>query len=93
VLRRLSAAIPLLLLVVITLYGALLRFDVFVQRYGVLDHPAWARVLTQDLVPVASGLHPSRYRWYRVDRPYLGGDPINYLKFAREMRSLSSACP
>lgn len=90
-LRPPRAAIPVLLLGLITLYGALLRFDVFVQRYGTLDHPLWARVLTQDLVPAVSRLHPGTFRWFRVDQPYLGGDPINYLKFAREMRGFYQA--
>ena len=90
-LRQHRAAIPVLLLVLITIYGALLRLDVFVQRYGTLDHPLWAKVVTQDLVPLASRLHPSRYRWYHIDRPYLGGDPINYLRFAREMRGFYQA--
>lgn len=90
-LRRPRTAIPVLLLALITIYGALLRFDVFVQRYGTLDHPLWARVLTQDLVPLVSQLHPARFRWYHVDQPYLGGDPINYLKFGREMRSFYQA--
>ena len=49
-----------------------------------------AIVLTQDPVPVAR-LHPSPFRWYHVDKPYVGGDPINYLKFAREMRSFYQA--
>src|SRR6476620_3818737 len=80
-----------LLLIAILFYGALLRFDVFVQRYGTVDHPVWAKVLTHDLVPLVSRLHPSVYRWYRVDPPYQGGDPINYIKYAREMRSFYQA--
>jgi 4-amino-4-deoxy-L-arabinose transferase-like glycosyltransferase len=79
------------LLVLVTVYGALLRFDVFVQRYGTLDHPWWARVVTQDIAPLARHLHPSAYRWYHVDQPYVGGDPINYIKYAREMRSFYQA--
>ncbi len=90
-LRRLKPTIPAVLLTLITLYGVLLRLDVLVQRYGTLDHPLWAKVLTQDLGPVAGRLHPSPYRWYRVDHPYVGGDPINYIKYAREMRSFYQA--
>jgi hypothetical protein len=73
------------------LYGGLLRLEVLVERYGTLNHPSWARVLTQQLAPLATPLHPSRFRWYRVDQPYLGGDPINYIKYAREMRSFYQA--
>ena len=31
------------------------------------------------------------WRWSRDDTPYVGGDPINYLKFAREMRNFYAA--
>ena len=37
----------------ITLYGALLRLDAFVGKYGVLDHPAWARVMTHQVAAFA----------------------------------------
>jgi len=83
-------AIPVAILL-ITIFGALLRLEVFVERYGTLDHPSWAKVLTKQAVPLVSSLHPSAFRWYRVDRPYVGGDPINYIKYAREMRSFYQA--
>lgn len=86
-----SPALAVLLAVLVTAYGGLLRLDAFVQKYGTLDRPAWARVLTQDVAPVATWVRPAAYRWYHVDRPYEGGDPINYLKFAREMRSFYQA--
>jgi 4-amino-4-deoxy-L-arabinose transferase-like glycosyltransferase len=89
--KRIKSAIPALLVVVITAYGAILRLDSFVQKYGTLDHPSWARVLTRDIAPLASNLRPTIYRWYPVQPPYEGGDPINYLKFAREMRSFYQA--
>ena len=90
-LRRYAPALPLTLVLLAILYGGLLRVEVMVERYGTLDHPSWARVLTQQLAPLATPLHPSRFRWYRVDQPYVGGDPINYIKFAREMRSFYQA--
>jgi hypothetical protein len=71
----------------ITLYGALLRLDAFVGKYGTLDRPAWARIATHNVAPVAKWLQPSAMRWSRVATPYVGGDPINYLAFAREMSS------
>lgn len=92
--RRLAAALPALpaaLAFVIALYGGLLRLDAFVQKYGTLDRPLWAKVLTHDVAPLATPLRPVPYRWYAVDQPYVGGDPINYLKFAREMRSFYQA--
>jgi hypothetical protein len=71
--------------VAITLYGALLRLDAFVGKYGTLDHPAWARVMTRDVAPVARAIRPTRVQWIKEKTPYVGGDPIGYLKFGREM--------
>jgi hypothetical protein len=88
---RVNSVVPALLLVVVVAFGAILRIDSYVQKYGTLDHPAWARVLTHSGAAVAPGLRPTAYRWYHVNRPYEGGDPINYLKFAREMRSFYQA--
>src|SRR5918994_2860255 len=69
----------------ITLYGALLRLDAFTGKYGTLEHPAWARVMTHDVAPIARQLRPSTVQWRREPRPYVGGDPITYLAYAREM--------
>lgn len=69
----------------IALYGALLRLDAFTGKYGTLDHPAWARVMTHDVAPLARHLRPSTVQWRREPRPYVGGDPITYLAYAREM--------
>ena len=71
----------------ITLYGALLRLDAYVGRYGTLDHPAWARVLTHEVAAFARAVRSERVVWERIATPYVGGDPISYLKFAREMTS------
>ena len=72
----------------ITLYGGLLRLDSFTARYGTLERPAWARFMTHEVAPVAPALRPSHVVWGREERPYAGGDPINYLAFARQMTSL-----
>jgi hypothetical protein len=88
---RIKSLAPILLLILITAHGATLRLDSFVQKYGPLEHPSWARALTHDAAAAAPGLRPAAYRWYHVDRPYEGGDPINYIKFAREMRSFYQA--
>src|SRR4051812_27945136 len=90
-LRRVGSATPLILVLLIATYGTLLRFEVFVARYGTLERPLWARVLTHDLAPAVKSLRPAPYGWYHIDQPYLGGDPINYLKFAREMKSFYQA--
>ena len=71
----------------ITLYAGLLRLDALTGRYGTLDHPTWARVATHHLAPIASRLRPSSVEWTRVEHPYVGGDPINYLAFGRQMGS------
>lgn len=71
----------------ITAYGALLRLDAFTAKYGTLDHPAWARIATQRVAPTAHHLRPSSVVWGREPRPYVGGDPVTYLKFGREMTS------
>ena len=71
--------------VLVTLYGGLLRLDAFTGRYGALDRPAWARVVTHDIAPLTRHLRPSTVTWGRVARPYVGGDPIGYLEYARAM--------
>jgi len=69
----------------ITVYGGLLRLDAFVGKYGTLDHPAWARVMTHPIAVVARAIRPARVQWTREKTPYVGGDPIGYLNFGREM--------
>lgn len=86
-----KAVVASALALLITLYGGLLRLDAYVVKYGSLDHPTWARVLTRDVAPIASRLRPSSFTWRPETRPYAGGDPTNYLKFAREMRSFYQA--
>jgi hypothetical protein len=76
---------------VIAVYGGLLRLDAFVQKYGALDHPAWARILTHDVVPIVTPIRPESFSWRRVGQPYAGGDPINYIRFAREMTGFYQA--
>ncbi len=69
---------------IIMLYGGLLRLDAFTGKYGELGAPAWARFVTSEVAPLAQHLRPEVH-WGREPRPYVGGDPINYLTFAREM--------
>jgi Dolichyl-phosphate-mannose-protein mannosyltransferase len=79
-------ALPTCAAVVVTIYGAVLRLDALVGRYGTVDHPRWARWIER-LSALAPALKPKIYAWPRVANPYVGGDPISYLGFAREMRS------
>src|SRR6187200_2535805 len=89
--RRARTIVPLALAIVVTAYGGLLRLDALVQMYGGLDRPHWASVLTHHLAPLARFVRPDGFRWPYVAVPYVGGDPINYLKYAREMRSFYQA--
>ena len=84
---RLRPHWPIAAAVLITCYGALLRLDAFTQKYGTLDRPAWARVLTRDVSPLAARLRPSRIHFGVEPNPYVGGDPISYLQYGREMTS------
>jgi hypothetical protein len=81
----------LLAITAITLCGALLRLDALTVKYGWLDHPAWAAHVEQTLLPLSKSLRPATVPWTQVARPYVGGDPLNYLRFAREMRHFYQA--
>jgi hypothetical protein len=82
-----SSRISIGALVALVGLGALLRLDAFTGHYGTLEHPAWARVATRDIAPAARRVRPGSVAWAPIADPYVGGDPINYLKFAREMRT------
>ena len=72
-------------------YAALLRLEPIAARYGPFDHPGWMRVLTGRVAPLAAHLRPASFQWAKEPRPYAGGDPISYLRFAREMTSFYQA--
>ena len=78
--------LPLVVALAITLYGAALRVDALVEKYGPVEHPRWARFATHVVAPAGAALRPFALGWPPIDRPYVGGDPVNYLKYAREMR-------
>jgi hypothetical protein len=78
------------LLVCVLLYAALLRLDALFKSYGPYDHPRWL-ASAQPLVAAAAGTITPDWQWRRDATPYAGGDPINYLKFAREMRHFYAA--
>jgi hypothetical protein len=90
VLTRRTALYPALA-VVITLYGALLRLDCFVSKYGPLDHPAWARVATHRIAPLGKALRPFDIEWTRQTDPYVGGDPITYIEYGRAITNFYQA--
>lgn len=84
---RFRSTLPPLLAALITIYGAILRLNVIESRYGPIEHPRWAQTLTANAAAAARRLEPGIYAWPPEPEPYVGGDPIGYLKFAREMKS------
>jgi dolichyl-phosphate-mannose-protein mannosyltransferase len=89
--RSPRSAASVLLAIVITAYGGILRLNALSSQYGTVERPGWARWFTQDVAPIGRHLEPKAYNWPRVATPYVGGDPINYLRYAREMRSFYQA--
>ena len=78
---------PVLLALAITVYAGLLRLDAYVAKYGTIESPGWARLLTTGAAPVGTALRPYERGWPPEPTPYVGGDPVNYIRFAREMTS------
>ena len=77
--------------IAITLYGGLLRFEALSGMYGGERQPAWGQALERRLVPAARALRPATIAWHTAPNPYVGGDPINYIRYAREMRHFYQA--
>jgi len=75
---------------VIVLIAFVLRADAFVGKYGQQPRPAWTHVI-DDAARVGAALRPQSVKWTPVAVPYVGGDPINYLRFAREMTNFYQA--
>ena len=70
-------------LALILLYGAALRLEALVSGYWPGAPPAWA----QRVVSLVEHARPTTLRWSHLDRPYAGGDPDAYLRYARQMRN------
>jgi 4-amino-4-deoxy-L-arabinose transferase-like glycosyltransferase len=90
-LHAFARALPLAAVLLLSAYAALIRLDALVEKYGTVDHPRWAAVLTTGVAPLGRRLRPFATGWSRVPQPYEGGDPINYLRYAREMQSFYQA--
>jgi Dolichyl-phosphate-mannose-protein mannosyltransferase len=75
---------------IFTIWAAALRAEVLVARYGPLP-PGVASTIVQTLAAAGHSLRPRSIVWQRDPTPYVGGDPINYLKYAREMQSFYQA--
>jgi hypothetical protein len=76
---RARAAAPAALAGLVVAYGAALRFEALVARYGWAG-PPWAVAAER----VLSNLHPDALRW-QPSLPADGGDPYHYLRRARDM--------
>jgi 4-amino-4-deoxy-L-arabinose transferase-like glycosyltransferase len=66
-------------------YGAYLRFDALIGKYGPFTQPPWLVSVQQGVLATREEFVLPGWRWQKETRPYLGGDPVNYIKLAREM--------
>jgi 4-amino-4-deoxy-L-arabinose transferase-like glycosyltransferase len=82
---RRPGGIVLAAAILITLYGGLLRFEALSGMYGGERQPGWGQAMERQLVPLARALRPSTVAWHTIPNPYVGGDPVNYIRYAREM--------
>ena len=69
----------------LTLYAAALRADVLVTRLGATGATGVAAFVERIAAPVGARLRPRSVVWKYDPNPYTG-DPINYIRFAREMQ-------
>ena len=77
--------------VVIVMIAAALRFETVCVMYGPFDRPSWLFELEAHTRARIAALRPVPFYIGAVEQPYAGGDPINYLRFAREMTSFYAA--
>ena len=84
-------AILPVLVTLITVYGGLLRLESLHARYGWMERPSWVAAMEARAVPVARHLRPPQVTWGPDRDGYVGGDPINYLAYARDMQSFYQA--
>lgn len=80
-------AIPLLIL----LYAAALRFEALSIKHGPVLQPPWLHTFEQKALPVIGKIRPSTLQWRQGSNPYEKGDPMNYLRMARNMESFYAA--
>ncbi len=80
--------VPLLIVVA---YGAYLRADALVGKFGPFTHPAWLVAMQDGVAASRDVLVPDGWSWTKQDPPYGRGDPVNYIIFARQMTSFYQA--
>jgi hypothetical protein len=83
--------LPVLLIGLVLAYGTILRLDALFRSYGPYDHPGWFVRLQGTVATAAAVVVPSSWEWPRREAQHDSGDPINYLAFARDMRSFYQA--
>jgi hypothetical protein len=77
--------------VIIVIVAAALRFETICVMYGPFERPTWLFELEAHTRSRIAALRPVNLYVGAVEQPYAGGDPINYLRFAREMTSFYAA--
>jgi len=84
-------AVPGLLIGLVLVYASILRLDALFRSYGPFDRPGWFVGLQEAVATSAAVVVPSSWKWPRREAQHDIGDPINYLAFARDMRSFYQA--
>ncbi len=77
--------------VFIVVAAAAIRFDAISVMYGPFERPSWLYELEEHTRDPVERIRPASFAFGRVEQPYVGGDPANYLGFAREMTSFYAA--
>ena len=77
--------------IAIVIVAAALRFETICVMYGPFDRPSWLFELEAHTRARIAALRPVNFYVGAVEQPYAGGDPINYLRFARAMTSFYAA--
>jgi 4-amino-4-deoxy-L-arabinose transferase-like glycosyltransferase len=85
--RSFSSVLHAGALAAVLLIAAALRLDAYVQMYGVPAAPAWLAAMASPVTSMRESLLPAAWTWPRVAQPYVGGDPMSYLRYGREMTS------
>jgi hypothetical protein len=75
--------------VLLVLYAALLRFDALVSRYGFIEGPPRVVAVERGVAALTRRLAPLGLGWTFVGERH--GDPVSYLKIARQRRSFYEA--
>jgi hypothetical protein len=77
--------------VLIVIAAAALRFEAICVMYGPFDRPTWLFEMEAHTRARIAALRHVNFYHGKVEHPYAGGDPINYLRFARGMTSFYAA--